>query len=106
MNKRSVLTIMLVLALIVMLLTGCSPDKKGAEGDTEPAPQEQVTQGSEEQATQTPEEQPTDTEEPPADTEEPSADAEGEPVYEDPELLENDGELSVVVPDDQAFGGF
>lgn len=107
MNKRNVLAIVLVLALVVMLFAGCSPDKKGAETDAEPAPEEQVTETSDEPATENPDESAVETpEEQPADGEKAPADAETEPVYEDPELLENDGELSVLVPDDQAFGGF
>ena len=107
MSKKRLWSILLVLALVVTLFAGCSPDKKGAAEDTEPAPEEQVTETPEEPAAETNEE-PTDEipGEQPTDGEESPADAETEPVYEDPELLENDGELSVVVPDDQAFGGF
>ena len=107
MNKRHLLSIVLVLAMIMMLFTGCSPDKKGAVEDAEPAPEDQVTETYEEPDTENPEESANESpEEQSADGEESPVDAETEPVYEDPALLENDGELSVVVPDDQGFGGF
>ena len=107
MNKRRFLSMALVLALVVMLFAGCSPDKKGAVEDAEPVPQEQVAEDPETPAAETNEDPAVESpEEQPVDGEEAPVDAESEPVYEDPALLENDGELSVVVPDDQGFGGF
>ena len=91
MNKRRFLSMALVLALVVTLFAGCSPDeKKGAESDAVPAPQEQVTEPLEEQ---------------PLDGEETPAEGETEPEDEGL-LLVDGGDLEIVVPDDQAIGGF
>lgn len=89
MNKKQILLIVLVIA--VMLLAGCSPDKKGAEGDAESVPQEQVAEPQEEL--------PTEGEETPANDETELTED------EEPQLLEDGGDLMVVVPDDQEIGG-
>lgn len=92
MNKKHILSFVLIVVLAVMLFAGCSPDKKGAENSTEQIPQENVTETSEEQT---------------ADGEEISSDRESQPEEDSAELiLEEDEEMEIIVPNDQAIGGF